>query len=173
MPSMVASELSAVLLLNHDLAEARRARRQIRATLRGWGLHDCTDLAELLTSELVSNALQHGAGPIGVRLSYGRGDLCVEVHDDGPGRPVRREAAEDDEYGRGLVLVDGLLGIHGGRRGIREDQDGPGKTVYVVLALGEGAGPQAAPAGLWDADNTGGTADNSSRLWWAGVGRKA
>ena len=56
----------------------------------------------------------------------------MEVHDNGPGRPVRRAVTDEDEDGRGLVLLDGLLGIHGGSRGVIDDRDGPGKTVYVA-----------------------------------------
>jgi anti-sigma regulatory factor (Ser/Thr protein kinase) len=140
MPLTVARELSAVLHLGRDLAGAGLARRHARATLGRWGLHDHADLAALVVSELAANALRHGDGPVGVRLSYGCGDLRVEVHDDGPGRPVRREAAADDEDGRGLGLLDGLLGMHGGTRGVTEDRDGPGKTVYVVITLAASVG---------------------------------
>ena len=42
---------------------------------------------------------------------------------------------DDDECGRGLLLLDGLLGIHGGARGVRDDKDGAGKTVYVEMSL--------------------------------------
>jgi len=38
-------------------------------------------------------------------------------------------------------LVDGLIGLHGGERGVISDPAGPGKTVYVVLSLA------ATPAG--------------------------
>jgi hypothetical protein len=59
----------------------------------------------------------------------------VEVHDDGAGRPVRKHAGGDDECGRGLELLDGLIELHGGGRGVISDPAGPGKTVYVVLSL--------------------------------------
>ena len=130
-----AREVSAAFRLGRDPAGVGRARRHARAALGRWGLHDHADLAELIVSELAANALRHGAGPVGVRLSYACGDLRVEVHDDGPGRPVRREAAADDEDGRGLVLLDGLLGMHGGMRGVTDDRVGPGKTVYLVITL--------------------------------------
>jgi anti-sigma regulatory factor (Ser/Thr protein kinase) len=107
----------------------------VRQTLRGWHLHAHADLAELVVSEMVTNALRRGAGPIGVALVYRRGALRVEVHDDGQGRPVRREVSDEDEGGRGLLLLDGLFGLHGGTRGVRDDQDGNGKTVYLEITL--------------------------------------
>jgi hypothetical protein len=68
-------------------------------------------------------------------VSYACGDLWTEVHDQGAGRPVRQHATTDDEQGRGLELLDGLIGLHGGARGVVDDSDGPGKTVYVAVSL--------------------------------------
>jgi hypothetical protein len=48
---------------------------------------------------------------------------------------VRRETTSEDESGRGLAVLDGLLGEQGGMRGVREDRDGPGKTVYVTITI--------------------------------------
>lgn len=134
-PELAASELSAVLHLDHDLAQIGQVRRQARRTLCGWGLDAHADLAELILSELVTNALRYGTGPITARLSYHDGDLGVEVHDNGAGRPARQEVTSDDETGRGLVLLDGLLGLHGGVRGVKADHDGPGKTVYITITI--------------------------------------
>ncbi len=83
----------------------------------------------------VTNAVRHAEGPIEVRVSYACGDLWAEVHDQGIGRPVRQHATTDDEQGRGLELLDGLIGLHGGARGVVDDSDGPGKTVYVAVSL--------------------------------------
>jgi hypothetical protein len=33
------------------------------------------------------------------------------------------------------VLLDGLLGMHGGTRGVTNDNDGAGKTVYIAITL--------------------------------------
>ena len=122
-------------LPGRDPAQARHARRQARALLEAWELSEHADLGELIVSELVTNALCHGDGPIWMQLSFARGDLRVEVHDDGAGRPVRKHAGGDDECGRGLELLDGLIELHGGERGVISDQASPGKTVYVVLSL--------------------------------------
>ena len=91
--------------------------------------------AELVVTELATNALRHGTGPIDIGLSYSGKDLRTEVHDHGTGRPVRRRTTADDEQGRGLELLDGLIDLNGGARGVADDTDGPGKTVYVALSL--------------------------------------
>ena len=70
-------------------------------------LSDHADLAELVVTELATNALRHGIGPIDIRLSLPGNNLRIEVHDHAAGRPVRRETTTDDEQGRGLALIDG------------------------------------------------------------------
>jgi signal transduction histidine kinase len=126
-------------LPGRDPAHARDARRRARVLLAAWGLGEQASLVELVVSELVTNAVCHGDSPIWLRLSVGGGDLRVEVHDGGGDRPVRRHPGGGDECGRGLALVDGLIELHGGERGVISDPAGPGKTVYVVLSLA-GAG---------------------------------
>jgi signal transduction histidine kinase len=128
-------EQSVSFRLGRQPVQVSHAREQARKALYGWGLGEHADLAELIVSELVTNALCHGEGPIWMQLSFARGDLRVEVHDDGAGRPVRRHAGGGDECGRGLELLDGLIELHGGDRGVISDPAGPGKTVYVVLSL--------------------------------------
>jgi hypothetical protein len=128
-------DVSVACRLGREPAHAGRAREQTRQALCGWGLDQHTDLAELVVSELVTNALCHGAGLIEMRLSYADGDLRVEIHDSGVGRPVRQHVGADDECGRGLELLDGLIELHGGERGVIDDDAGPGKTVYVALSL--------------------------------------
>ncbi len=102
--------------LSHEPVQVRQAREQARQALFGWGLGEHAELAELIVSELAANAIQHGDGPVQVRVSYARGDLRVEVHDHGAGRPVRRPVTADDESGRGLALLDDLIGLRGGAR---------------------------------------------------------
>ncbi|MFD0691788.1 SpoIIE family protein phosphatase [Actinomadura fibrosa] len=83
------------------------ARAEVAARLADWGLDGVTDTVELLVSELVTNALVHGAGLIGLRLI--RGDtLLGEVYDDGQELPHLRHAEATDESGRGLQLVSHL-----------------------------------------------------------------
>jgi signal transduction histidine kinase len=133
-------ELAVSCRLDRERAQVGRAREQARKTLPGWGLGEHADLTELIVSELVTNAMVHGDGQIEVRLSCAApGDLWVEVRDDGAGRPVRQRPGTDAEWGRGLALIDDLIELHGGARGVEEDRNGPGKTVFVAVPLG-GAG---------------------------------
>jgi signal transduction histidine kinase len=139
-----AHELAVTIRLRRDPAQAACARHQARAAVAGWGAGDTPDLLELIVGELVANALRHGAGPIEVRLSGAAGVLRIGVHDDGAGRPVRRQAGDEDECGRGLALLDDLIVPLCGTRGTASDAGGPGKTIYVVLPsaplAGRGAG---------------------------------
>jgi anti-sigma regulatory factor (Ser/Thr protein kinase) len=130
-----ASELAVTRLPGRDPVHARDARRRARVLLAACGLGEQAGLGELVVSELVANAVCHGEAPIWMRLSVDGGDLRVEVHDGGAGRPVRKHAGGDGECGRGLELLDGLIELHGGERGVISDPAGPGKTVYVVLSL--------------------------------------
>ena len=133
-------ELTVSCRLDREPVQVGRAREQARKTLPGWGLGEHADLTELIVSELVTNAMVHGDGQIEVRLSCAaRGDLWVEVRDDGAGRPVRQRPGTDDEWGRGLALIDDLIELYGGARGVEEDRNGPGKTVFVAVPLGGGA----------------------------------
>ncbi|MFJ8945537.1 ATP-binding protein [Streptomyces sp. NPDC102395] len=115
-----------------DPGAVRTARGAVRGQLRGWGLESLGDLAALLVSELVTNALRHATGPIGVRLIRPAGldgVLLVEVSDPLPDPPHERVAELDDEGGRGLKLVASSSRRWGTRPG------GIGKTVWFELAV--------------------------------------
>ncbi|MDN3028163.1 ATP-binding protein [Streptomyces sp. S.PB5] len=118
----------------------REARAAVRRQLEGWGLADQEDLvdtAELLVSELATNALLHSHSPNDVggtptasrfrlTLIASHGVLRCEVADVGRRTPQVLEAGTS-ESGRGMFLVDALArrwGCH---------QDGPGKTVWFEL----------------------------------------
>jgi two-component sensor histidine kinase len=124
--------------LGTDPAEIGYARELARKALAAWGLSDHAALAELVLTELATNALRHGVGPIDVVLSYSGSDLLTAVHDHGASRPVRRQTSVDDEQGRGLLLIHGLIDLTGGALRVVDDTDGPGKAVYVTLSLGSG-----------------------------------
>ncbi|WP_432142149.1 ATP-binding protein [Streptomyces sp. bgisy084] len=99
-------------LLDPHVRAVPHARRIIRAELVRWGLHEHVDTAELLVSELVTNALQHAWGPIRLRMSHsvdGRTLRC-DIADGCPAAPpaARPPARTDEEHGRGLHLVEQL-----------------------------------------------------------------
>ncbi|MGW2781544.1 ATP-binding protein [Streptomyces populi] len=92
--------------LSRELTSARRARRLVTAQLGEWDLEELAETAELLVSELVTNALRHTRGPLRLNLCL-RGDrLQCEVEDTEPLCPVRREPDADAEGGRGTELLD-------------------------------------------------------------------
>ncbi|MET8946720.1 ATP-binding protein [Streptomyces sp. NPDC004542] len=110
----------------------RSARAAVRDQLRDWRLDSLADLAALLVSELVTNALRHATGPVGVRLVRPAepGDaLLVEVSDPLPDPPHERAPRPDEESGRGLQLVAGSSRRWGTRPGET------GKTVWFELAV--------------------------------------
>ncbi|MEU2587750.1 SpoIIE family protein phosphatase [Streptomyces avermitilis] len=108
-----------------------RAREYARAQLVRWDLEPLVDTAELLVSELVTNALRYGEGEIRLRLLLDRTLVC-EVWDAGLVQPRRRRARDTDEGGRGLQLVGLLSAGWGSRRTPR------GKTVWFELPLPDG-----------------------------------
>jgi anti-sigma regulatory factor (Ser/Thr protein kinase) len=90
-------------------------------------LDDLVPGAELIVSELVTNAVRYAEGGIGLRLI--RDDaLTCEVTDSTSAAPHLRLADESDEGGRGLYLV-GRLGRRWGTR--HSDR---GKTIWVELS---------------------------------------
>lgn len=119
--------------LGRDPSQVGYAREQARKALPCWGLDEHACLIELLLSELVTNAVRHGDGEIDVCLALARGQLRIEVHDGGHGRPVLRPPTPDDIGGRGLALIDGLIKAHGGVWGVVEDASGPGKAVFAAI----------------------------------------
>ncbi|MBC2900715.1 SpoIIE family protein phosphatase [Streptomyces cupreus] len=108
-----------------------RARDYARGQLLTWDLEPLVDTAELLVSELVTNALRYGEGDIRLRLLLDRTLVC-EVWDAGLVQPRRRRARDTDEGGRGLQLVGLLSAAWGSRRTPR------GKTVWFELPLPDG-----------------------------------
>jgi len=83
MPPTVTRERSVGCQLRRVPAQVRQARRLVREALAEWGLDDYADHMVLISSELVTNALRHGAGMISIRLYRAGRDLPIEVHDHG------------------------------------------------------------------------------------------
>src|ERR1039457_1820574 len=89
------------------------ARLHTRHVLWEWGLTALRDDTELLVSELVTNAVHASRSmewtfPVRMRLLSDRAQVAIVVWDANPQPPVRTEAGEDDETGRGLILVDAI-----------------------------------------------------------------
>ncbi|MFG3253425.1 ATP-binding protein [Streptomyces sp. NPDC048172] len=112
-----------------------RARAMLRSLLDAWDEGEAADTAELLLSELVTNAVRAPA-PRDRQVEFtaraAEGALRLEVADAGDGRPEPREAGETDESGRGLFLIAALTE----RWGVSERA--VGKTVWCELKLPTG-----------------------------------
>jgi anti-sigma regulatory factor (Ser/Thr protein kinase) len=69
------------------------------------------ETAELLVSELVTNAVRFSGDPgeiVSLSLRYFPGGLLIEVRDSSDNPPVLSDVSEHAENGRGLMLVDAL-----------------------------------------------------------------
>jgi anti-sigma regulatory factor (Ser/Thr protein kinase) len=112
-----------------------RARALLHAALGEWHVpQDVVDTAELVLSELVTNALRVPVPrdrQVGVRIAHSQGDglLRLEVSDAGEGTPEVRRPAGDETGGRGLLVVEALA--H--RWGVQERACGIGKTVWAEV----------------------------------------
>ncbi|MFF3848951.1 ATP-binding protein [Streptomyces sp. NPDC002328] len=114
-----------------DLRAVPETRRALRELLRHWGKPGRSDIAELLTSELVTNALVHTDHDAVLTATVGPAGLRVEVRDFVARRPQPRTlaaAAGDGTHGRGLILVQSLADAWGVRA------HGVGKVVWFELA---------------------------------------
>ncbi|MGW0563532.1 ATP-binding protein [Streptomyces sp. NPDC003016] len=94
-----------MLYVPHDPRAVSVCRRTLRLVLTTHHLAHLADRAELLASELISNAIAHTDGPAALRLLHNRGVLRLGAWDTDPGPPEPRRAADGDENGRGLDLV--------------------------------------------------------------------
>lgn len=102
--------LAADFALQADGHAVADARRRVRRQLRRWAFpEDFCDTAQLLVSELFTNAVLHtDSSQVGCVLRAGGSRLRVEVRDDGGGDalPSPQHVGPEDEHGRGLLLVD-------------------------------------------------------------------
>lgn len=89
----------------------------------------CRNSAELMTSEVVTNALLHGQGLVRLGVHAGTLIVRVEVGDDNPRHPQAPAVDDEAECGRGMLIVAALASAWG----VEDDLDG-GKTVWFEIA---------------------------------------
>ncbi|MDX3076730.1 SpoIIE family protein phosphatase [Streptomyces sp. MI02-7b] len=115
--------------LQADPAAVAAARHLAGEQLAAWGIEgDTVFSTELIVSELVTNAIRHGAPPLALRLINDR-TLTCEVRDAGPAAPRLRHARTVDEGGRGLFITAQLAQVWGTR------YDAEGKTIWTEQPL--------------------------------------
>ncbi|WP_442811064.1 SpoIIE family protein phosphatase [Streptomyces sp. NBC_01217] len=117
--------------LPSDETAVRSARHMAARQLAEWGLEGLEDATKLIVSELITNAVRHSTGPIGLRLIKHQVLTC-EVFDTNTDSPRPRRARTIDENGRGLFLVAQLSRRWGTRSASR------GKVVWAEEDLPSG-----------------------------------
>ena len=132
--------------LDRQPIAAGLARGHVRSALSSWRVPVDPDVAVLLASELVTNAIRHETGEtVTLAIDCSRGQLRVDVHDSSDAIPVVLDTPGDAETGRGLMLVGTLSDEWGFYR------TPAGKAVYFTLAfqpdLPPGGGPRGSTRG--------------------------
>ncbi|WP_181802112.1 SpoIIE family protein phosphatase [Streptomyces shenzhenensis] len=115
--------------LDHELTAAATARRCVSGQLAAWKVDgEPAFNAELIVSELVTNALRYGSPPLELRLILDHSLTC-EITDCATTTPRLRHARATDEGGRGLFIVAQLAEAWGARHST------DGKTIWTQQAL--------------------------------------
>jgi PAS domain S-box-containing protein len=126
-----------------DPTSAGLARRFVERQLAEWGRAELVDVALLLASELVTNALLHAGGVVKITLEDLGDRVRVAVHDPSPVVPHERKYGTEAVTGRGLSLIRQEALASGVTR------TGRGKAVWFDLGAGE-------PTGRFDAGRVAG-----------------
>ncbi|KAB2339210.1 ATP-binding protein [Actinomadura rudentiformis] len=113
------------------------------AHLHSWGLSEHVDIATLVVSELVTNAVKASFGSlIGFQVVHLPDALVIEVWDPSESPPKKQCPRPTDTRGRGLSIVEAVAQAWG----VREDPpETGGKTVWAALALGCQGNPSPLP----------------------------
>jgi anti-sigma regulatory factor (Ser/Thr protein kinase) len=106
--------LGRLTIHRHDLHGVRDTRRWLRAVLTDWGWADAVENAELMVSEIVTNALIHADSAVAISLREREDHIHVEVEDWDVSPPIpsglsaEEGESETRETGRGLLIVAAL-----------------------------------------------------------------
>jgi anti-sigma regulatory factor (Ser/Thr protein kinase) len=127
-------------LLGASFGAPARARDFVASKLRTWGIDEAFPDVELLTSELVTNAIRHAEGDVEVSIDHSQGDCVrIEVRDLSERLPVMRPIETAREGGWGLHIV-GRIATRWGL----EQRTGE-KTIWCEIApVGHDAGASSA-----------------------------
>jgi hypothetical protein len=118
--------------LTREPAAAAQAREQVRAAIRDWHVPVDSDIAILLTSDVVTNAIMHGDGAtLTLAIRCSRGQLRIDVYGKSRAQSGADQLA-DTRTGGGLVLVAALSTEWGSFR------TPAGQAIYFTLAFQSG-----------------------------------
>lgn len=115
------------MVVPHDLSGPAQARAAVAESSSRLGIDDLHDDVALVVSEMVTNAIRHASPPVCLEIESSDDGVVVAVRDGSPHRPAPRDADDDAEGGRGMMLVDLLTTAHGVR------PQPPGKAVWARL----------------------------------------
>lgn len=105
-----------------------QARRIVGEAVAAWGVApDVAEDAALVVTEMVSNAVDHAAGPVELSVSRTETGVRIEVSDSSPTRPTPRPIEVDSARGRGLIIIAALSREWG------TSPTATGKTVWAEL----------------------------------------
>lgn len=111
------------------IGSPREARRFACEILRTWGLEEAMDAANLIVSELGTNAVLHAGSDFEVALTRSAGGLRISVSDSSTTVPVALPPSVSSATGRGL----GIVASYARDWGIEASP--AGKTVWAELAV--------------------------------------
>ncbi|MEU5597243.1 ATP-binding protein [Streptomyces sp. NPDC020298] len=135
MPETLADSWEYCLYIPNDPRAVTISRRTLRLILTMHGLISLVDTAELLATELVSNAVRHTKGPAALRVRWTAGVLRIAAWDadpEPPEPPAPLAQVADAEEGRGLGLVRACADLWGWQPLTRDGSRG--KVVWCELA---------------------------------------
>src|SRR3954469_6568449 len=118
-------------VVDHAADAVPRARRFAAEALTTEVGSSVVEDAELVVTELVTNALLHGAPPVVLRISPVGSGVRIEVEDTGREMPIRMRESTDAMTGRGLSLVSRVTCGWG----VERNGDG-GKVVWAEIVEG-------------------------------------
>jgi anti-sigma regulatory factor (Ser/Thr protein kinase) len=117
--------------LGRSLAVVRTARRFVRDVLEDSEVAgEVVETVELLTSEVITNALVHARSAPELAVRVRHEVVRVEVVDISPVVPIRRTIETDALSGRGIAIVESLAS-QWGVTGLSDR----GKTVWFEVAI--------------------------------------
>jgi anti-sigma regulatory factor (Ser/Thr protein kinase) len=112
-----------------ETSSVRVARRAVTELLGGEVDPETLEQVVLCTSEVVTNAIEHGAPPIDLKVARNDGHIRIEVGDASPLRPRPSDPSPTSVRGRGLLIVDRCASSWG------VDQGADGKVVWFEFAV--------------------------------------